>query len=83
MSAGCLVVGSATLLVQEVIEHEKNGLLVDFFDVPALTNTVVDCLSRPAHYAHLRANARQMVVDRYDLSSISLPQQIQLVEGIA
>ena len=30
MSAGCLVVGSATLLVQEVIEHEKNGLLVDF-----------------------------------------------------
>jgi hypothetical protein len=57
-------------------------LLVDFFDVPALTETVVDCLSRPAHYASLRANARQTVVERYDLESICLPQQIRLVEGI-
>ena len=31
MAAGCLVVGSRTQPVQEVIQHAANGLLVDFF----------------------------------------------------
>jgi glycosyltransferase involved in cell wall biosynthesis len=31
MSAGCVLVGSATPPVMEVIEHQKNGVLVDFF----------------------------------------------------
>ena len=31
MSAGCLVVGSRTQPVEEVIQHAANGLLVDFF----------------------------------------------------
>jgi len=81
MSAGCLVVGSSTAPVQEVIQHEENGLLVDFFDVEALSKTVIDCLSRPAQYAHLRLNARKTVVNSYDLYSICLPQQMRLVEG--
>ena len=80
MSAGCLVVGSATPPVQEVIEHENNGLLVDFFDVDALADTVADCLARPAQYAHLRAAARQTVVTRYDLNTVCLPAQMRLVE---
>ena len=80
MSAGCLVVGSATPPVQEVIEHESNGLLVDFFDVDTLADTVVDCLARPAHYAHLRAAARQTVVAHYDLNTICLPAQMRFVE---
>ena len=81
MSTGCLVVGSSTAPVQEVIQHEENGLLVDFFDVEALSKTVIDCLSRPAQYAHLRLNARKTVVNSYDLYSICLPQQMRLVEG--
>ena len=35
MAAGCSIVGSATAPVQEVLEHEKSALLVDFFDVSA------------------------------------------------
>ena len=31
MAAGCLVVGSNTEPVREIIQHEHNGLLVDFF----------------------------------------------------
>lgn len=83
MSAGCLVVGSRTAPVQEVIEHEKNGLLVDFFDAAALTDAVVDCLARPEHYAPLRAAARKTAVERYDLATICLPQQMALVERLA
>lgn len=83
MSAGCLVVGSATPPVEEVIEHGRNGLLVDFFDVAALAQTVVDVLSRQQHHAALRAAARTSAMERYDLASICLPQQVRLVEALA
>lgn len=82
MSAGCLVVGSRTPSVEEVIEHEKNGLLVDFFDVQALTDRVVDCLENPDHFRHLRTRARQTAIERYDLKRVCLPRQMQLVENI-
>jgi glycosyltransferase involved in cell wall biosynthesis len=58
LSAGGLVVGSATPPVQEVITHQDNGLLVDFFDTDALVDSVSDCLARPAHYAPRRARQR-------------------------
>jgi glycosyltransferase involved in cell wall biosynthesis len=83
MSAGCLVVGSATGPVQEVVEHGRNGLLVDFSDVDALAETVVDCLARPRHRAPLRAAARRSAVERYDLTTVCLPQQVQLIERVA
>ncbi|MGQ0526295.1 MAG: glycosyltransferase, partial [Betaproteobacteria bacterium] len=82
MSAGCLVVGSRTPPVEEVIEHGKNGLLVDFFDGAALAETVVDALARPDHYAPMRTAARETAVARYDLKSICLPQQIALLERL-
>jgi glycosyltransferase involved in cell wall biosynthesis len=83
MSAGCLVVGSRTPPVEEVIEHQKNGLLVDFFDAGALAETVANCLARPEHYAPLRVAARQTAVARYDLATVCLPQQLALIERLA
>jgi glycosyltransferase involved in cell wall biosynthesis len=83
MSAGCAVIGSATPPVQEVIEHGKNGLLVDFFDTDALAKTVVAVLAKPAAYEHLRHAARETAVARYDLATICLPQQLQLIDKLA
>lgn len=83
MSAGCLVVGSATPPVQEVIEHGKNGLTVDFFDVGAWADTVSECLANPQQYAALRAAARQSAIERYDLASVCLPQQLALAQELA
>ena len=54
MSAGCLIVGSATPPVEEAIEHGKHGLLVDFFDIAALSAAVVDALEHPQKHAPLR-----------------------------
>jgi glycosyltransferase involved in cell wall biosynthesis len=83
MSAGCLVVGSATAPVREVIEHGKNGLLVDFFDTDALAKTVVDALAHPLSCAPLRTAARATAVERYDLAAVCLPRQLQLIDKLA
>ena len=83
MSAGCLVVGSRTPPVEEAIAHEKNGLLVGFFDVAALARTVCEALERPAEFAPLRLAARKTALNRYDLARVCLPQQVKLVEELA
>ncbi len=83
MSAGCLVVGSATAPVQEVIVHGENGLLVDFFDHDALAAMVIDALANPAAHGHLRQAARATAVTRYDLVTQCLPRQIELIEKLA
>jgi glycosyltransferase involved in cell wall biosynthesis len=83
MALGCLVIGSATAPVQEVIEHGRNGLLVDFFSPDELADMVVRALADPAAHAPLRAAARQTVLDRYDLSTVCLPQHLALIETVA
>ncbi len=82
LAAGCLVVGSRTPPVEEAIEHGRNGLLVDFFDTAALAGTVVQSLAQPARYTPLRAQARASAVERYDLATVCLPRQAQLVERL-
>ncbi len=83
MSMGALVVGSRTPPVEEVIEHGKNGLLVDFFDGEGLADRVADVLANPHHYHGLREAARRTIIDRYDLRRLCLPRQMALVERVA
>jgi glycosyltransferase involved in cell wall biosynthesis len=83
MSTGCLVVGSRTAPVEEAIAHGKNGVLVDFFDIGALSAAVCDALARPKEFAALRAAARRTALDRYDLVSVCLPKQVKMVEELA
>ena len=81
MSVGCTVVASRTAPVQEFIEHGRDGLLLDFFDVPALARQVCDVLARPAAHAALGERARAGVVERCDLVTRCLPALCQLVLG--
>jgi glycosyltransferase involved in cell wall biosynthesis len=78
MSSGCLIIGSATPPVQELIQHGRNGILVDFFDSFALADAVVDALDNRDKTLHLRAAARQTVLERYELRSC-LRQQMRLI----
>ena len=82
MSCGCLVVGSATPPVQEVIVDGENGALVDFFSSEAIADRVVDALANPARYAKLREAARWTALSRYSLARC-LPEQMALLERIA
>lgn len=80
MSTGCLIVASKTAPVQEVIEHGRNGLLVDFFDPQALAATVADALERRASLQHLRDAARQTIIARYDLQRHCMPALLRFVQ---
>jgi glycosyltransferase involved in cell wall biosynthesis len=83
MSAGALVVGSRTAPAAEMIRHGENGLLVDFFDVNAWSETLIETLANPERYVDIRNAARKTVVDNYDLHTICLPRTIRYVESFA
>lgn len=80
MAAGCLVVGSRTAPVEEGICDQENGLLVDFFKPEEIADKVVSALSEPEAFRNLRENARQTVVEHYDLKRVCLPAQLRLIE---
>ena len=67
MASGCLIVGSDTAPVREVIEHGRNGLLVNFFDPKAIAEEVVMALEHPGDVRQMRASAWQVTNDRYGL----------------
>ncbi|MHB8354143.1 MAG: glycosyltransferase [Burkholderiales bacterium] len=82
MAAGCLVVASRTAPVTEVMTDGENGLLVDFFSPPEIAERVGTALSNREAMKPLRAAARQTIVERYDLHTICLPQQLALLERL-
>jgi glycosyltransferase involved in cell wall biosynthesis len=82
MACGCVVVGSRTPPVEEVIRHEDNGLLVDFFDAQKIAAAVDDALARQAELAPLRQRARDSVVAGYDLKRVCLPGQLRMIESL-
>ncbi len=83
MSAGALVLGSATPPVTEMIEHEKNGLLYDFFDVKGLASSAIEALDRHERFAPMREAARRTIVERYDLATRCLPEWLSLIDASA
>ncbi len=57
MASGCLIVGSDTAPVREVVKHGHNGLLVDFFDPRAIAASVADVLARLGETQEMRRRA--------------------------
>ncbi len=67
MSAGCLVIGSDTAPVREVLQHGKNGLLVDFFSPTQIAERVDEVFSHSNRMQAIRESARQTIVERYEV----------------
>lgn len=82
MSVGCCIVGSNTKPVQEVIKDGHNGLLVDFYDVDSIVEKVGYVLDNQDKVQSLKGNARQTVIDRYDLRKL-LPLHLEFIGKIA
>lgn len=65
MACGCVVLGSDTAPVREVIRNGQNGLLVDFFDHSALADGLGNVLAHASAYAGMREHARKTTISNY------------------
>lgn len=82
MSIECAIVGSRTSPVEEVIEHDRHGLLVDFFDGNGLIESVCKLLDDEKLRQRLGKQARQQVIERFDLKRRCLPAQMRWVSKL-
>lgn len=83
MAAGCLLVASRTAPVEEVVRDGENGFLVDFHSPAEIAAKVADALAAGREgYAHIRENARRMIVEQYDLKTVCLPEQLRVLERV-
>lgn len=81
MSCGCLIVGSRTEPVIEVVEDGVNGLLVDFFRPQEVADKVITALADQGAMRAIRQRARETVLERYDLRHC-FRQQMQILRDL-
>ena len=82
MACGCLIVGSATPPVLEVLRDGENGLTVDFFDYKGLAERIEAALESPNKMQGLREAARDTALDRFDLHRVLLPRWMALFSDL-
>lgn len=81
MSCECLVIGSDTIPVKELIQDGKNGLLVPFSDTQQLKDKIYQALLNPSKYSGIRKEARKTISNNYDLKNC-LKAQVSLLENV-
>ncbi len=79
LACGATVLASDTAPVREVIEPDKNGLLVDFFDVDGMVDIANRVLDDPRSFKHLGAAGVELIRSHYSLE-VCLPRMLRLYE---
>jgi glycosyltransferase involved in cell wall biosynthesis len=82
LSMGCVIIGSDTTPVQEVITDKENGILVNFFDKEQIAKQTIDVLAKPENYKHIKQNARKYAVENFDFKTVSLTKYKQLINDL-
>ena len=77
LGAGCVVIGSDTGPLHEVIDG-RNGLLVPFFDVDGLAAKVVHVLANQRKFETMRTAARATATGNYSLD-ICVPRLVDFI----
>ena len=65
MSAGCLILGSDTKPVREVMAHRESAWLTDYRNPERVADDLEYLLATREEHDALRRGARQVIVDRY------------------
>ncbi len=81
MSCGCIVVGSRTEPVLEVIQNGFNGFLVDFSDSEQIGKKLLYVLENQKSCMSIRKAARETVLKKYSIDSC-IKARIQLIDKI-
>lgn len=74
MACECVVIGSNTGPVTEVITDGETGHLVDFFAVDALAEKIASVLADPEGRQRVGKKARAVILERYDFKTRILPR---------
>ena len=82
MASGCVIVGSATPPVLEVLRDGENGLAVDFFQPKALAQRIQFALEQPERMRPIREAARAAAVEKFDLKRVLLPRWMELFDDL-
>ena len=83
MSSGCAILASDTAPVREAIEEGVTGRLLPFFDAVAWAQGIDRLMNDPAERQRLGDNARERALQRYDLQTVCLPQQLEWVKALS
>jgi glycosyltransferase involved in cell wall biosynthesis len=79
LACGVTVLASNTAPVREMVKHERNGLLADFFDVDGMVEQACRVLDAPADYKPLGQAGIEMIRTHYSLD-VSLPRMLHMYE---
>jgi glycosyltransferase involved in cell wall biosynthesis len=79
LACGTTVLASDTAPVREMIEHGKNGLLCDFFDIEGMADLASQVLDKPHDFKQLGRAGVDMIQTRYSLD-VCLPQMLDLYQ---
>lgn len=81
LSCECTVLASDVAPVREVIQHERTGLLGNFFDVEGLAAQAIRVLRDPGQYRELGWAGRALIEREYSLDN-TVPQFQSLFEKV-
>lgn len=81
MACECLVIGSDTAPVRDAIVDGDNGRLLDFFDVDALSQAMIEAVRHPHRYAAMRKRARETAFD-FDRETRGVPGWLAMIDEV-
>ncbi len=82
MASECVILGSNTPPVMEVLEHERNGIVVDFYDHMNIADWVDKIFAHPTRMKHMGKAARETILNLYSLKKL-LPLHLKLINDVA
>ncbi|GJD95018.1 D-inositol-3-phosphate glycosyltransferase [Methylobacterium iners] len=82
MTSECLIIGSDTAPVRDAIVNGQNGLLLNFFDLEALSSALIHACRDPKMFLPLRRAARETVLRHFDRDSRCRPAWLQTIHEV-
>lgn len=83
MACECLVIASDTAPLHDAITNGRDGILLDFFDVGALSDALIGATHAPGAFQQMRKRARETVLEKFDIAKSGARGWVDLVEQIA
>lgn len=82
LSSGCCVIASDTDPVKEVIEDNKNGLIVDFWNIDEIVEKIEFALDNHDKMLSIKEKARKTALNNFSKNP-TISEKIELIKEIA